>query len=130
MIPNFNPNKWNREKIIDYVIGEQPLTDQQLEFLNYVEQLQQENKEFKRLKDSLLNALCLSRKKYKNDKQRYRRKYKKEHNILIKFEKWLKEQIIYYKDNYPGEDHGVYKDVLDKLQELKEGRNNGSNRYL
>ena len=44
MIPNFNIGKWDREKIIDYVIGEQPLDDQQLEFLNYFEQLQQENK--------------------------------------------------------------------------------------
>ena len=45
MIPNFNPNKWNREKILDYVIGEQPLTDEQLEFLNYFDNLQKQVEE-------------------------------------------------------------------------------------
>lgn len=47
MIPNFNPKKWDREKIIDWVIGDEPLTDQQLEFLLYFESLQEENKELK-----------------------------------------------------------------------------------
>ena len=44
MIPNFNPDKWNREKIIDYVIGNRPLDDQQLAFLNYFEKAEQEHK--------------------------------------------------------------------------------------
>ncbi len=46
MIPNFNPNEWNKEKILDYVIGDQPLTDQQLEFLIYFKKLQDENNAF------------------------------------------------------------------------------------
>ena len=79
MIPNFNPNKWDKEKIIDYVIGEQPLTDEQLEFLNYFDKLQQENKE-------------------------------------------LKEKMNFYKNNFQGYSYERYKEILDKLQELKEGK--------
>ena len=40
MIPNFNPNKWDREKIIEYVVGDAPLDDQQLAFLDYFVKLQ------------------------------------------------------------------------------------------
>ncbi len=50
MIPNFNPKVWNREKIIDYVIGaEQPLDDQQLAFLVYFDELKKENKILEKL---------------------------------------------------------------------------------
>ena len=54
MIPNFNPNKWDREKIIEYVIGDEPLDDQQLAFLNYFDKLQ---KEKQRLIDYLKNKI-------------------------------------------------------------------------
>ena len=43
MIPNFNPNKWDKQKVIDYVIGNEPLDDQQMAFLGYFDKLQQEN---------------------------------------------------------------------------------------
>lgn len=39
MVPGFNPNEWDRDKILDWVIGDEPLTDQQLEFLIYFGQL-------------------------------------------------------------------------------------------
>ena len=79
-------------------------------------ELRMENKEFKRINNSLLHALSLSRQKYNNDKQRYRRKYKKEHNILTEFEKWL-ESLNRTVDSF------AIKVCLDKLQELKEGNN-------
>ena len=42
MIPNFNPNKWDREKIIEYVLNDEPLDDQQIAFLIYFDKLQNE----------------------------------------------------------------------------------------
>lgn len=47
MIPNFNPNEWDRDKIIEWVMDDGPLTDQQLEFLIYFGKLKQENMELK-----------------------------------------------------------------------------------
>ena len=125
MIPNFNPNKWNREKIIDYVIGDEPLDDQQLAFLNYIEQLQQENKELKDqiklFKEDLAKAekIC----------QKYNNKYYNIKLILIGFEKWIEEKIKQAKELDSKEYHDeinliikTYKFVLIKLQELKEGK--------
>lgn len=88
MIPNFKPNKWDKQKIIDYVIGEQPLDDQQLSFLNYFERLE------------------------------------KEHDVLNEFEKWLEDKMNFYKNNFQGYSYERYKEVLDKLQELKKVINN------
>ncbi len=129
MIPNFNPNKWDREKIIDYVIGEQPLSDEQLEFLNYIEQLKRENKELKKY--------CCKR----NDcGGRIKENHKlTDSEVLTKFEKWLEEEIkkinnlINPKKGIKpyGEElniletiRNVYMDCKDKLKELKEGRRN------
>ena len=39
MVPGFKPKEWDRDKILDWVIGDEPLTDQQLEFLIYFGQL-------------------------------------------------------------------------------------------
>ena len=33
MVPNFDTEHWDREKILDWVIGDQPLDDQQLALL-------------------------------------------------------------------------------------------------
>ena len=49
MIPNFNPNKWDKQKVIDYVIGNEPLNDQQIAFLVYFEKVQQENDDLKEM---------------------------------------------------------------------------------
>ncbi len=93
--------------------------------------LQQENKELKKTNASLQSALSLSRQKYNNDKARYRRKYKKEHNILTEFEKWIKEEIYIIENTYSQINGNymrmqpildTYKECLDKLQELKEGK--------
>ena len=99
--------------------------------LNYIEQLQQKNKELKNTNASLQSALSLSRQKYNNDKQRYRRKYKKEHNILTEFEKWL-EELLKSMESIPADDMhqqlqkdcmlSVVDSILDKLQELREGK--------
>lgn len=39
MVPNFDTEHWDREKIIDWVILDQPLDDQQIAFLNYFDTL-------------------------------------------------------------------------------------------
>lgn len=47
MIPGFNLNEWDRDKIIEWVMDDGPLTDQQLEFLLYFGRLKQELEEAK-----------------------------------------------------------------------------------
>ena len=130
MIPNFDTNKWNKEKIIDYVIGNQPLDDQQLEFLNYFDKLQQENQELihlvankviadynydsvlkEELNNERLKVIALE--DSKNDIE----------NILIKFEKWLEkgiDQKIYL--NFETYFHEFCAIAMVELQELKEGK--------
>ena len=39
MVPNFDTEHWDREKILDWVIRDQPLDDQQLAFLDYFDKL-------------------------------------------------------------------------------------------
>ena len=111
MIPNFNPNKWDREKIIDYVIGEQPLSDEQLEFLNYIEQLKRENKELKKY--------CCKR----NDcGGRIKENHKlTDSEVLTKFEKWL-EKELFNKTQIHFQYSLALRRCYDKLQELKEGK--------
>lgn len=70
-----------------------------------IDKLQQENKELKEKNATLMSSLVIVRTKYNNDKARYRRKYKRYRNILIKLESWL-------------EGLGLWA-VLDKLKELK-----------
>ena len=41
---------------------------------------------------------------------------------LIEFEKWLDNKINFYKNNFQGYSYERYKEILDKLQELKEGK--------
>ena len=41
MVPNFDTKHWDREKILDCVIGDQPLDDQQIAFLDYFEEIQE-----------------------------------------------------------------------------------------
>lgn len=57
MVPGFNPKEWDRDKILDWVIGDEPLTDQQLEFLIYFGQLknrvQELEAELKEANDSI-----------------------------------------------------------------------------
>lgn len=45
MVPGFNPNEWDRDKIIEWVMDDGPLTDQQLAFLMYFGNLQNKVKE-------------------------------------------------------------------------------------
>ena len=53
MVPGFNPKEWDRDKILDWVIGDEPLTDQQIEFLIYFGQLKNRVKELEtELKDA------------------------------------------------------------------------------
>ena len=131
MTPNFNPNKWDREKILDYVIGEQPLTDEQLEFLIYFDKLQRENKELKeKLEEN--TKIYLHTSKYASEIEG---KYVESNYILTEIEKWLEEKI-YEKVEPPfknWEDERIeyylnrregFKECLDKLQELKGVVNN------
>ena len=113
MTPNFNPNKWDREKILDYVIGEQPLTDEQLEFLIYFDRLQQENKNLKeKLEEN--TKIYLHTSKYAGEMES---KYVESNYILTEFEKWLEEQ----KENDLNENFIVVRlvDIKNKIQELK-----------
>ena len=76
-----------------------------------IEQLQQENKE---LKDKI---------KVKNDGFMASIDETCEYaTILDKFEKWLKEKMNFYKNNFQGYSYERYREILDKLQELKEGK--------
>lgn len=47
MVPGFNPNEWDRDKIIEWVMDDGPLTDQQLEFLLYFGRMKQELEELR-----------------------------------------------------------------------------------
>lgn len=47
MVPGFNPNEWDRDKIIEWVMDDGPLTDQQLEFLLYFGRMKQELEEMR-----------------------------------------------------------------------------------
>ena len=79
--------------------------------------LRKEKEELKRINGSLQSALSLSRQKYNNDKARYRRKYKKEHNILTKFESWLiYNYALYIPEIFK---NSPVKEIYKKLQELK-----------
>ena len=42
--------------------------------------------------------------------------------VLTEFEKWLDNKINFYKNNFQGYSYERYKEILDKLQELKEGK--------
>ena len=88
--------------------------------INYsreVYDLREENKELKRINSSLQSALSLSRQKYNNGKIKYRRKYKKEHNILTQFETWLVDNYFL---NIPEIfENSPVKEIYKKLQELK-----------
>ena len=78
--------------------------------LNYIEQLQQENKDLKKqveIKNSGFMASIEEVCEYAT--------------VLIEFEKWLEEQMNFYKNNSQEYSYGRYKEVMDKLQELKEG---------
>ena len=44
-------------------------------------------------------------------------------NILTEFEKWLEEKMNFYKNNFQGYSYERYKEILDKLQEIKEKTN-------
>lgn len=76
---------------------------------NYITNLQKE-------KDTLYNALIITRTKYNNDKARYRRKAKRYRSILSELEKWLKEQG----NNGIDEWGNHYTVCLYKLNKLKE----------
>lgn len=87
------------------------------------EQLQQENEELKKqyskIEEKYFNNVpCCN----ENDCDLYK-EYLNDKNILTKFEKWLKEMLRGYNDFSTGR---AYEDVLDKLQELKEGNNEKS----
>lgn len=53
MVPGFNPKEWDRDKIIEWVMDDGPLTDQQIEFLMYFGKLQNENKQMKKRLDGI-----------------------------------------------------------------------------
>jgi len=53
MVPEFNPNEWDRDKILEWVMDDGPLTDQQIEFLLYFGRLK---KELEKLKMDLKDA--------------------------------------------------------------------------
>ena len=83
--------------------------------LNYIEQLQQENKELKEQLKINNQAFNFNVKTIK--------KHNKENNILTEFEKWLEEDI---KNEIEHPIPEIYHDcercktiILDKLQELK-----------
>ena len=83
--------------------------------------LQQENKELKERLDIEIQNHIMSDKNYCEIICNYK-------NILTEFEKWIEEQInnIYGIDNKYGEFDTIietYQDCLDKLQELKEVKN-------
>lgn len=94
---------------------------------DYIKQLEKKDRESKKIKGVLENALYLSRRKYNNDKIKYRKKYKKERDILIEFEKWLEElykntEFLATDDYNHGRDVGysfALNDCLIKIQELK-----------
>ena len=116
MIPNFNPNKWDREKIIDYVIGDEPLDDQQLAFLVYFDRLQNENKELK-------NYCC----KRNDCGGRLKQNHKlTDSEVLTEFEKWLEEKMKcteQYADNDMAKGYiNAIRLCKYYLQELKEGK--------
>ena len=123
MTPNFNPNKWDREKILDYVIGEQPLTDEQLEFLIYFDKLQQENKNLKeKLEEN--TKIYLHTSKYASEMES---KHIVSNYILTEIEKWLDEKIEVVGEKYKDNDFADgYLKALQlsryELQELKEGK--------
>ncbi len=94
---------------------------------DYIKQLEKKDRESKKIKGVLENALYLSRRKYNNDKIRYRKKYKKERDIVVEFEKWLEElykntEFLATDDYNHGRDVGysfALGDCLKKIQELK-----------
>ena len=131
MIPNFNSNKWDRDKVLDYVIKEQPLDDQQISFLIYLENLQKENERLKEEQQELIHLVTnkvIADYDYDNilkqQLNKERLKYitlndnKNEiENILTEFEKWLEEQnVASLNGNFT-----VIRlaDIKKKLQELK-----------
>ena len=94
MIPNFNVNKWDREKILDCVIGEQPLSDGQLEFLNYFDKLQNEHIVLTELEKWLENEINIIENEYSQINGNYMRM----------------QPIL-----------DTFKECLDKLQKLRKG---------
>ena len=98
-----------------------------------IEQLQQENKELKEILENN-SKINIADHKYASEMED---KYLIEHNVLTEFEKWLEtklqkeskvetsnettSKVILNKKYY------VFNECLDKLQELKEGKNEKSN---
>lgn len=124
MIPNFNPNKWDKQKIIDYVIGDAPLTDQQLEFLNYFEKLQhrlEEEIECKEIAQGHEENLQVNEAYERKEKQKWE-------NAILEYERYLQERIkIAEQDDtyvsgmhFIGQNHAVLNNCYEKLQECKE----------
>ena len=109
-IPYLVENK-ERDTFTIYVKGTKPYLD-----------LQQENKQLKEEKDTLYNALITTRTKNNNDKARYRRKAKRYRNILTELEKWINSYIplLDAGDIVEESSQDTLKEVLDKIQELKE----------
>lgn len=107
----------------DYLLEHNECDD----IVEYFDQLQQKNKELKKINTSLQIALSITQQKYNNDKARYRRKYQKNRHIIKEFEKWLEEEINNRKISYEEPLSGIpmtivdtLKECLDKLQEIKE----------
>lgn len=84
--------------------------------IELIKQLQHENKELKEQNATLMTCLTSSRRKYNNDKARYRRKAKGYRTILKQLESWLKEEL---KEEMMMEKHETLYEVLDKLKELR-----------
>ena len=86
---------------------------------SYVKKLQEENA---KLKETLKNNSKINIADHKFA-SKMEDKYLIEHNILTEFEKWLEERL----DMTCGTDYNIYTQCLDKLQELKEGKNETNN---
>ena len=84
--------------------------------LNYIEQLQQENKELKEILENN-SKINIADHKYASEIED---KYLIEHNILTEFEKWLEERIKSTKLSLI--EIITFKRCLEELQELKEGK--------
>ncbi len=110
----------------DYLLEHNECDD----IVEYFDQLQQKNKELKKINTSLQIALSITQQKYNNDKARYRRKYQKNRHIIKEFEKWLEEEINKIKKMNIDILNPIHSDIvyskielkccLNKLQEIKE----------
>ncbi len=103
---------------MDYVIGEQPLSDEQLEFLNYFDKLQKENEK--------LHA----------ELELYKGTLQENHRLIHStndFENWLETRIKNVNKSLELDldeeskalllaKKSMLEECLEKLQELKEGK--------